>query len=455
MSSGSGVKGGTGGGSLPDSTPAPTPPEALPLLQASSLTFLGSFRVPASQGGENTPAFGGTGLTYFSPHDSLLMVGHDHYQKVGEFTIETPVIAETIAELPRATLLQPFTDILQGKLYTIDGDTSNGVKIGGLTPRFPDESLIVTAWSYYDAGSPKQTRTHFRVAKWDFSTLTPDDVSGPYQVGAGFTGIVDATPEEHAIRTGGFVSGYMCVIPSEWQQAFREFTRLTGQGGGISILTRTSSGPAVSAFDLTPEGAHDPVPAMLLMGYPSDSSNQASDFHHPTLGDWGIDDSGTGLYNGTQTFRGMVFPDHTRSVLFVGWRGTTFCYGPGTDDPALDHVPIEPPQYDADGERVVHCYDPTEPSKGTHGYPCEPCIYAYDANDLLAVQEGACKPWDVVPYATFALPIPFPENFPNAVTLSPAYQLMGAAWDPGRRWLMVSGYRQDGDAPLIHCFKVA
>jgi hypothetical protein len=423
------------------------------LLTASDFTFIGSFRVPPSEGGEQTPSFGGTALAYWPAHDSLLMVGHDHHQRVTEFSIPDPVIADAIADLPQATQLQPYVDLLAGKLYTVDGGTGNGVKIGGITPRGDDESLIVSTWTYYDNAQPPQMLTHFHVGTWDWSTLTPDDVRGPFQVGQGFEGIIEGTVAEQQKRIGGFVSGYMCVIPPEWQPAFGA-TRLTGQGGGVSILTRTSSGPSCSAFDITPDGQTDPVPAAMLMGYPSDSANQGSDFHHPTLGTWGEDGSGRGLYNGTQTFRGMVFPDGKRSVLFIGWRGSQFCYGAGTSDESLHLAPIDPPQYDAEGELVHYCYDPAEPSKGTHGYPNEPVVYAYDANELLAVQAGTKKPWDIVPYATWKLTYPFLQNFPNAVKLDP-YMTMGAAWNPNRRWLFVSGYRQDSDAPLIHVYQVA
>src|SRR4030095_13820979 len=170
------MTGGTGGGSLPDET---IPPSAK-LLQSGDLTFVGSFRVPASAGGEDTPSFGGTALAYWPAHDSLIMVGHDHHQRVTEFSIPDPVVADAVADLPRATQLQPYIDILQGKLYTVDGGTGNGVKIGGITHKSDDESIVVSTWTYYDNAQPPQMKTHFRVGKWDWSSLTPDDVQGPF-----------------------------------------------------------------------------------------------------------------------------------------------------------------------------------------------------------------------------------------------------------------------------------
>jgi hypothetical protein len=443
------MTGSTGGGSLP---PEPIPPEPTTskLLQAADLTLVGSFRVPRPGGSpEQNPSFGGTALMYWPAHDSLVFVGHDHHQWVTEISIPTPLLGNAVADLPQAEQLQPYTDILQGKLKTIDGDTSNGVKIGGITPRGSDSTLIVNVWSYYDASAAKQTKTHFLVGKWDFAALTPADVTGPFQVGIGYQ---DVQPGD-TTRIGGFVSGYQCVIPPGfWQDSFG-VTRLTGQGGGVSILNRTSSGPSCSPYQPADVGVLNPVPAKILMGYPSNSSDHNDPLHHPTLGDWGVDGSGLGLYNGTQYFRGMVFPDNTGSVLFIGWRGTSFCYGSGSKVESEHNVPIEPPQYDAEGKPVVHCYDPTNNSKGTHGYPYEACVFAYDANDLLEVKNGQAESWDVIPYATWKLPIPFQQNFPDAVKSDP-YMVQGAAWNPDKRWLFVSGYRQDGDAPVIHVFAV-
>jgi len=455
----------TGGGGRPPIVPVPHPPSggvSVPvppegkLLQASDLVLVGSFRVPPGSKGvpAQSASYGGTALCYWPAHGTLVMCGHDHHQWITEFDIPTPIVAATVADLPRANEVQPYTDILQDKLYSVDGGTGNGVKVGGITLRSADESIVVNVWTYYDNAVPPQMKTHFRVGKWDWSQLTPDDVAGPFQVGTGFTASIEGSQADHDKRVGGFVSGYQCVIPDAWQPAFDGMGKLTGHGGGVSILTRTSSGPSCSAYDILPDGVTDPVPATMLMGYPSDSSNQSSAFHHPTLGDWGIDGSGLGLYNGTEVFRGMAWPDDTASVLFVGWRGTSFCYGPGVSDPALHMVALEPPQYDSSGDPVHSCYDPTNDTKGTHGYPNEACIYAYDANDLLAVKQGTKTPWDVVPYATWRLDYPFEQNFPHGVKDTP-YMTMGAAWDRNRRWLFVSGYRQDGDCPVIHVFQVA
>src|SRR4030095_1685328 len=237
-------KGGTGGGSLPDETPSPPLPSRL--LQAADLTLVGSFRVPPGSKGvpAQSASFGGHALCYWPAHGTLMMCGHDHHQWITEFDIPTPILASTVAELPRANEVQPYTDILQDKLYSVDGGTGNGVKVGGITLRSADESIVVNVWTYYDNQQPPQMKTHFRVAKWAWSRLTPDDVAGPFQVGDGFRAMIDGSDAEHDKRVGGFVSGYQCVIPDAWQPSFDGLTRLTGQGGGLSILTRTSSGPS-------------------------------------------------------------------------------------------------------------------------------------------------------------------------------------------------------------------
>lgn len=407
----------------------------LPLVQERDLIYSGAFRLPGPISKDQTFEWGGTALAYWPAHDSLLLVGHDWHQRVGEVSIPTPGRGTSIEDLPRAETIQPLTDILQGKLNTIDGDKSNGVKIGGITPLA--NSLVVTAWSYYDAGVQKQTRSHF-VTGQTFSSL--GSVTGPFQVGTGFQNIL----QNDLTRIAGFVSGYMSPIPKDWQAALGG-THLTGQGGGISILMRTSAGPAAAVFTPTDLGTKIPAPAKILMGYPIDTNNPNSGLNQPTLGVWGTNG---GLYNGTQYFRGMVFPDGTRSILFVGWGGDTFCYGANTSDLAL-HFKTVP----GSNNLQHYCYDPVPSNEwtGPHAYPSRPLVFAYDVQDFIDVKNDAKRPWEVRPYATWNFTLPFQSNFVNGIDLGNV-EIQGAAYDPIRRRLFVSAFLSDATQPLIHVF---
>ena len=90
-------------------------------------------------------------------------------------------------------------------------------------------------------------------------------------------------------------------------------------------------------------------------------------------------------------------------------------------------------------------------NKGTHGYPISPIVWAYDVNEFLQVKNGDKQPWDVKPYATWELALPFQSNMQNGIEMG-NFEIMGAAYDPVRRRLFVSAYRNDGPAPIIHVF---
>ena len=196
--------------------------------------------------------------------------------------------------------------------------------------------------------------------------------------------------------------------------------RLTGNAD--LIVSRTSLGPAVSRFDPDHLSATGAKP---LVYYPID---------HPGLGPW----AGANVnYGGSDSMRGVVFPPGTSTVLFFGRHGATFCYGPGTADPtkvgtidpAVD--PVDP-----------YCYDPDDSSKGVHGYPYSAYVWAYDANDLAAVRAGQMQPWDVRPYAVWAL-------------AAIGAQIGGAAYDPATRRLYLSEMFGDGTQPLVRVFLVS
>jgi hypothetical protein len=113
-----------------------------------------------------------------------------------------------------------------------------------------------------------------------------------------------------------------------------------------------------------------------------------------------------------------------------------FCYGEGTDKLGLAGKPTP------DG--TTWCYDPDGSSKGTHAYPYGPEVWAYDAADLLAVRRGTKKPWQVKPYATWALQLPYNSS-----------QIGGATYDAADGLIYVSQQYGSASDPVIHAFKVA
>jgi hypothetical protein len=158
----------------------------------------------------------------------------------------------------------------------------------------------------------------------------------------------------------------------------------------------------------------NPVPATPIVGYPID---------HPLGPGWGTTNN---LFNGTTNITGIIFPVGTRSVLFFGRHGVgTWCYGPGAD-----------------------CNDPADSSKGTHAYPYKHQVWAYDANDLLAVKNGTKQQWEIQPYAVWILALPF-DNTGGMM------QIGGAAYDSATGRIYISQLLADTlNTPIIHVFKV-
>jgi hypothetical protein len=259
-------------------------------------------------------------------------------------------------------------------------------KVGGLL--VSQGTLYGTSYLYYD-GSGSQVLSHY--SKTSLVLSSSGTARGMYQVGT-----VGA----------GYVSGYMASVPPEWQASLGG-SALTGNCC-LSIIGRTSSGPAVFAFNPSDVNGTNPVPAKPLVYYPL-ATPLASGFTLST------------------NITGAVFPGGTRSVLFFGKNGLgAYCYGETT----------------ANGGP---CYDPALASKGTHMYPYAYQVWAYDVNDLLSVKNGNTLPWAIRPYGIWTLTLPFADI---------AARVGGAAWDPQSRRLFLSALYGDGSLPVVHVFKV-
>ncbi|MBI2837790.1 MAG: IPT/TIG domain-containing protein [Acidobacteria bacterium] len=393
-------------------------------LSQSDLEYLGAFRVP--QGDYGSPQYsgfnyGGTALTYNPNRNSLFLVGMPWYQLTAEISIPQPVISTDIGRLNTATVLQPFADVTEGNRSNLGaGGTTvetSGTPLGGFLVW--GDKLVGTAYGYYDAGWTV-VLSHFTSG---LNLSASGDFRGMYQVG-----------DTSAVPNPAFIDGYMTEIPAQWRSRFGG-PALTGNCC-ISIISRTSSGPAASVFDPDKLGVETPVPIAPAVGYPID---------HATLGSWG--DPGTDiLYNGSMAIHGMVFPSGSRSVLFFGRRGKgEFCYGFGVSDPS-QHGTYCNPSYPT----VMCCYDPVNDAKGTHSYPYVFLVVAYDALDLLSVVNGQKQMWDIVPYAAWELTFPVANDNPD---------ILGAAYDPSTQRIYVAeagGDRPDAYAymPLIHVYHV-
>lgn len=368
-------------------------PSSEPLVQQANLIYKGAFRVPqlSVSGDAGTYDYGGTSIAYNPANNSLFIVGYDPQQYLGEISIPTLISSTTIGGLAIAKVIQPLQDPLEGKIDSVNPTDPNAHKIGGVLPY--NGNLFINVYSYYDGGETQTTSQFIRPPNLSVS----GQLKGPYAVGTLYPGWVD---------------GYMTLIPAEWQTLF---------GGPVllgncclAITGIQSDGPAASVYNPSVANGSSTVPATLVLGYP---------YAHPLGTGWGTTSD---LFNGTTHIRGIVFPPGTRSVLFFGRQGIgTFCYGLPTT-----------------------CNDPADDSKGTHAYPYVHQIWAYDANDLLAVKNGSKQSWQVQPYGVWQFSLPFDDK-------TGMMDIGGAAFDPKTGNVYVSQLCTDANCtPLIHVFNI-
>lgn len=378
----------------------------LPLITAADLTHVGAFKLPRGDvGGPPFTGFsyGGAALTWNPTRGSVLVVGHDQLQLVGEVGVPTlNPAATTLAQLPIAPLIQRLTDAMDGKKAQVSPSTGP-VKIGGLL--VDGDRVIVAAYVAYDAEN-EQTSSHF-VRPLDLTIQ--GQAQGPLTISQQWK--------------AGFVSGYMGRIPAAWQAQLKG-TIFVGQGC-LNIISRTSYGPGVFSLDLAT--ILQPKPnAIPLVCYPA---------AHPTLGAYSATNA---TFNGTTMLGGVVMPEGSSSVLVFGRHGMgPNEYGDGTSTAALDGTPA--------GDGSTFCYDPTNSSKGSHGYPYATRVWAYDARVLAAVAAGLKQPWEPLPYAIWTIALPF----------DPGTGIIGGVgYDPLTGRIFLSQPGADGDAPVIHVLQV-
>jgi hypothetical protein len=383
-----------------------------PLLQRTDIHYVGAFRVPNATYGGSSFHYAGNGLAFNPTNGSLFISGSIDEFMTAEISVPTPSASGSIADLPVASVLQAFVDPSEGKSASANCgfDAGSPLLLGGYLVF--NGKLYFDGYRYYD-GSGCQTLSHFARP---LNLSVTGQVLGPAPISNG--------------NNAGPVSGPMALIPPEWQTLLGG-PAVTSQCC-IPIPSRSSFGPDFFVWDpnsLSTSG----TPSTALLYY-NDQQHWLSAF-----------DRQSSWYNGSSHMHGVVFPSGTRSVLYFGRQGLgPYCYGPGTSDLALAGT-LAPSQYGGE----LWCYDPTDPNKGNHAYPYISQVWAYDANDLLAVKQGLKQPWDPRPYATWSL-ASMAQPFFN-----PVGDLNGAAYDPATGRIFVMQPNADGtlnDLPVIYVF---
>jgi len=376
-------------------------PSTLPRIQFNDLKYTGAFRLPSGMANGDSFSIGGHPVAY-NPARNSLFIG-SRLGRLAEVSIPAAVNSADVNALPFASYLQGFYEPTEGRLTQIQ---SGGVNIDGILPY--GNRLYGTASIFYDANNVQRYSHYSRSLQLNQSS---------------FTGWSQVWETEKT----GFVSGFMALVPAEWQAALGG-PAITGQCC-VPIAWRTSWGPSAFAFDPTHVG-QSAVNATPLLYYPND---------HHTLGHW----SGSNpVYGATAQVNGVALIAGTRTILYFGRNGVgEYCYGNGTNNQALHGT------MGVDG--ALWCYDPTSMDKGQHAYPYRYQIWAYDLNDLADVKAGRKQPWDVVPYGVWPFELPTPE---------PGVKIGGIGYDSATQTIYLAQMRADKDVysnrPVIHVLKV-
>ncbi len=404
-------------------TPTPIPPTPTPIppqpttgarVMPANLQYVGAIRVPQGTTGDGNGmgfSFAGAPIGINPATHGLFMSGYGG-QILAELTLPAPAIGP-LASLPTATFIQTFSDPTGGQWNQsgTGGTTPNA--LGGLIAI--DGRLCFSGSIFYDANGSMSVSQGCRS-----TTLAQTSFTGWQAVGG----------------AQGFVNMALAAIPTPWQTLLGG--RALASGWGLPIISRESSGVNAISYDPAAiTGAAAVAPATPLENYPGD---------HPTLGVWANTAVANPNFNMASWGDGMVIPPGWNSLLHFGRTGLGVpCYGEATGDPALVGTPV--PGFLQD----VYCYDPTDPSKGNHAYPYAYYVWAYDLNDLAKAKAGIVNAWDVLPYATWTLSLPFPE---------PSFKNLAATIDASTGLIYISQLRVDGGdygyfaGPVIHVFKV-
>lgn len=329
----------------------------------------------------------------------MFMQGHAQFDgQVAQIRVPQSLSRSTdYNALPIADVLQPFADVTDGELNRQPnslGTYVNGAPIFGLLSY--NGRLIVAASQYYNQ---IQLASH-GVSSLDLSQRT--DFRGFFPFASG----VAAPPRA--------LGGAMDIVPPEWRTAMGGPVGTGNQT--IPVTSTNSAGPAITFFNPDNVGVVNPIPGVTLLYYP---------ISNPLCGTPGCENTDNPVYNLTSLMAGRAFVPGTRSILVIGSHGVGGYWYGSRDGP--------------NGQR-----DPFFQTTGPHSTAYRYRIWAYDANDLLAVRNGQRRTFDPRPYAIWDLP--------EVSQVDPSGAIAGATFEPTTRRIYITV--NQGTNPRVDVYQV-
>ena len=327
-------------------------------------------------------------------------MGHTHDDAIAEFSIPGLVESLYIEDLnSTGDPVQSFSGVLD-RAATGNPDWLN--QIVGLE-RVGD-SLVVNAMEFYD-GAADNTTTTLVVEEAD--NLSASSVSAL-----------------HRMEGGARSAGWLSRIPQNWQDTLNA-EYLSGNASGDPIIGRLSVGPSAFAVDLpsslTSETS-EVIEAEELQGFSLDNPLRADLYN----------DSRTNMLwtHMSHARYGFIVPG-TRSYLTVGWS-------------AGHQTGVGYKNILEDG-RECGGFCPLSSSDAYNYY------WLWDMDDWQRVKNGEIEPYEIEPYASGELNLPF-QTGPHL------NEIGGASYDEASGLLYVSILRANikgfDNPPVIVAFSI-
>jgi hypothetical protein len=417
--------------SIPANTTSPVPISPTNLILPEDIAYVGSFRLPES-GDEFGWGYSGYAMTFYpegdpeGPEDgypgSLFILGHDQKQYVSEISIPTPVLSEAkdVYQLPYATTLQPFADIIGGMFGELE------IPRAGLA-YLPAQGTQSSGKLHFCWGQ------HFQFEQapshgWSELDLSNPNPIGPWYIN-GYTNYIS--------------NDYLFEIPEDWAAAYTPGLRLVtgrfrdGSWGGLGPAM-LAIGPWNEGNPPSPNSILEQVTPLLLYGEPQPGNPEIRINENQRMDIYSEPDEWSG--------GAWLTADEKSAVILIGTKAVGESWY-GFSNGVVYPISGEP------DETYPEVPDWPHDDRGWWSEGISAQMIFFDPSELASVAVGVLETWEPQPYTMLVL---------DEYLYDPGFDyerykryLLGAvAFDRENGILYIVERLADEDRSLIHVFKV-